>query len=69
MSDRYVGTVRQFKETYGFITPQEGGDDVFVHYSKLVGEGFRTLKKGQLVEYSLGKDEKGTHAEDVVILK
>lgn len=52
------GTVKWFKNTYGFITPNDGGQDVFVHYSALGGDGYRTLEAGQTVEYDLttGKD-------------
>ncbi|MFP6639776.1 MAG: cold shock domain-containing protein, partial [Myxococcota bacterium] len=48
-----TGTVKWFSEQkgYGFITPEDGGKDLFVHYSNIVGDGFRNLQDGQAVEY------------------
>jgi len=57
-----TGTVKWFNENkgWGFIVPDEGGDDIFVHYSAIETEGFKTLKEGQKVnfELKLGKDGK-----------
>lgn len=57
-----TGKVKWFNESkgWGFIEPDEGGDDIFVHYSAIVSEGFKTLKEGQKVGYELkeGKDGK-----------
>ena len=57
-----TGKVKWFNESkgWGFIEPDEGGDDIFVHYSAIASEGFKTLKEGQKVEYELkeGKDGK-----------
>eukprot|EP00441_Pelagodinium_beii_P046793 CAMPEP_0197621498 /NCGR_PEP_ID=MMETSP1338-20131121/2083_1 /TAXON_ID=43686 ORGANISM="Pelagodinium beii, Strain RCC1491" /NCGR_SAMPLE_ID=MMETSP1338 /ASSEMBLY_ACC=CAM_ASM_000754 /LENGTH=187 /DNA_ID=CAMNT_0043190999 /DNA_START=224 /DNA_END=787 /DNA_ORIENTATION=+ len=59
--DLLDGTVANFIEDrgFGFITPDEGGDDVYVHFSAIKSEGFRTLTAGQPVQYGLGMDEKG----------
>ena len=67
MSERHNGTVKWFNERkgYGFIA-QENGDDVFVHYREIRGEGFKTLTEGQQVEFGLVTRDKGTAAEDVV---
>lgn len=69
MSDRVTGTVKWFNGSkgYGFITPEEG-DDVFVHYSAIVGEGFRNLEEGQRVEFSIEQGPKGLQAVDVQAL-
>ena len=66
-SERHNGTVKWFNERkgYGFIA-QENGDDVFVHYREIRGEGFKTLTEGQQVEFGLVTRDKGTAAEDVV---
>jgi len=65
----FVGTVKWFNDTkgYGFIQ-QEGGSDVFVHYSDIVGEGFKTLAEGQKVEFEIAEGEKGPKAINVVKL-
>jgi CspA family cold shock protein len=69
MSDRKVGTVKWFNGTkgYGFLS-QEGGPDVFVHYSAIQGDGYRNLEEGQKVEFSIEKGPKGLQAANVVIL-
>lgn len=61
------GTVKWFNESkgYGFIEPEGGGDDVFVHYSSIKAEGFRTLTEGQSVNFEMQKGPKGLHATDV----
>jgi CspA family cold shock protein len=61
-----TGKVKWFdpKKGYGFILGQEG-QDVFVHYSSIVGEGFRALKDGETVSYELVKTEKGDQARQV----
>ena len=61
------GTVKWFnaKKGFGFITPVEGGDDVFVHFSALNMEGFKTIDEGQKVSYDLTKSEKGYVAGNV----
>lgn len=60
------GTVKWFNEAkgYGFITPDEG-NDVFVHFSAILGEGFKTLEEGQRVEFEVVQGEKGPQAANV----
>ena len=69
--ENYVatGTVKWFnsEKGYGFITPDDGGDDLFVHYSNIDSEGFRTLEEGQKVEYEAGQGRKGPEATKVRI--
>jgi CspA family cold shock protein len=50
---------------YGFITPDEGGKDVFVHYSAIQAEGYRSLNEGQKVEYEVVQGQKGPQAANV----
>jgi len=66
MSERVIGTVKWFngQKGYGFIA-REGGDDVFVHYSAIQGEGFRNLEEGDRVEFSIEQGQKGPSAVDV----
>ena len=61
------GTVKWFNDSkgYGFIS-QTSGDDVFVHFSKIIGDGYRTLQEGQEVEFELKKTDRGLQAEQVV---
>ena len=60
------GTVKWFNEKkgYGFIQ-QEGGADVFVHFSAIQGDGFKTLAEGQVVEFEIIQDAKGARAQNV----
>ena len=69
MSDRVTGTVKWFNNTkgYGFLA-QENGADVFVHFSAIKGDGFRTLEEGQKVEFSIEKGQQGLQASDVTLL-
>jgi CspA family cold shock protein len=68
MAERETGTVKWFNNTkgYGFIE-RDTGDDVFVHFRAIRGEGFRTLKDGQKVEFNLIESQKGLQAEDVSV--
>jgi CspA family cold shock protein len=61
------GTVKWFNQEkgYGFITPDEGGEDVFVHYSGIAGEGFRALDEGDRVSFEVTRGKKGLQAENV----
>lgn len=67
MSERETGTVKWFSNAkgYGFIEREEG-EDVFVHFSAIRSEGYRTLKEGQRVEFTVTTGEKGLQAEDVM---
>ncbi len=62
------GTVKWFNEKkgYGFIHQEDGGDDVFVHYANIQGDGFKTLKEGQAVEFEVVSDAKGLKALNVI---
>ncbi len=67
MSDRKSGTVKWFNDRKGFgFIKVEGEQDVFVHYSALQGEGFKTLKEGESVEFDLVEGAKGPQAANVV---
>ncbi|MGD9265713.1 MAG: cold-shock protein [Lysobacterales bacterium] len=63
-----TGTVKWFDASkgYGFITPEDGGKDLFVHYSEIQTEGYATLNDGQKVEYEVGEGQKGPCATKVV---
>jgi len=62
-----TGTVKWFNESkgFGFISP-ESGPDVFAHFSAIVGDGFKTLKEGQQVEFDITEGKKGPQAENIV---
>ena len=68
MSDALKGTVKWFNDAkgYGFIQPEEGDKDLFVHMSSIQMEGFKTLKDGQDVEYEVGESDRGPVAKNVV---
>jgi CspA family cold shock protein len=61
------GTVKWFNESkgYGFITPEDGGADLFVHFSEIQGEGFKTLQEGDEVGFDEGQGQKGPQATNV----
>jgi cold shock protein len=63
-----TGKVKWFNESkgYGFIEPDGGGRDVFVHYSAIQGEGYKTLSEGQAVEFEVMQGEKGPQASNVL---
>ncbi|KAL2467710.1 Cold shock protein 1 [Forsythia ovata] len=68
---RFIGTVEWFsgQKGFGFIAPDEGGDDLFVHQTEIQSEGFRTLREGQRVEFKVDSREDGRNkAVDVIIL-
>ena len=69
MSERTQGTVKWFNRSkgYGFIE-REGGDDVFVHFSAIQGEGYRNLDEGDQVEFTIESSPKGPQAADVLRL-
>ena len=70
MSERINGTVKWFNGTkgYGFLA-RDGGDDVFVHFSAIQGDGFRNLVEGQKVEFNVEQGPKGLQASNVVVVK
>ncbi|NTY86970.1 cold-shock protein [Serratia fonticola] len=65
-----TGQVKWFNESkgFGFIEQQDGGKDVFVHFSAIMTEGFKTLAEGQLVEYTIQDSPRGPAAANVVAL-
>jgi cold shock protein len=70
MSERINGTVKWFNGTkgYGFLA-REGGEDVFVHYSVIQGDGFKNLQEGERVEFNVEQGPKGLQASNVVVLR
>jgi cold shock protein len=65
-----TGTVARFNKIkgYGFITPDNGGDEVFVHFSEVQTEGYKELKEGQRINYILKQGERGEFATQVTII-
>ncbi|HIE54574.1 MAG TPA: cold-shock protein [Chromatiaceae bacterium] len=61
------GVVKWFNNAkgYGFVTPDEGEEDVFVHFSAIEMEGYKTLKEGQAVEFDIEQGPKGLHAQNL----
>jgi len=70
MAERQSGTVKWFNNTkgYGFIS-RDNGDDVFVHYNSIQGEGYRSLEEGQKVEFDVVEGDKGLKAENVTLVQ
>lgn len=70
MSDKEQGTVKWFNSTKGFgFIEREKGDDVFVHFNAIVGDGYKSLEDGQRVEFTVVKGQKGWQAENVSVIK
>ena len=67
MSDTKQGTVKWFNNAkgYGFITPSDGGKDLFVHMSSIIMEGYKTLAEDQEVDYEVGESDRGPVAQNV----
>ena len=67
MEERQTGTVKWFNAAKGFgFIEKDGGEDLFVHYSSIRGESYRSLQEGQRVEFMVSQTEKGLQAQDVV---
>jgi CspA family cold shock protein len=68
MTERSSGTVKWFNNAkgFGFIT-RDGGDDIFVHFRSITGDGYKSLDEGQLVEFNLIEGPKGLQAEEVAL--
>jgi CspA family cold shock protein len=67
---RTIGTVKWFNDTkgFGFVTPEDGSRDCFVHHSAIQGQGFKSLTEGERVEFDVVEGQKGPAAENVVRL-
>jgi len=65
-----TGTVKWFNadKGYGFITPDDGGEDLFVHHSAILGDGYKTLAENAKVQYEPGEGEKGPQATNVTLV-
>ncbi|RAJ98454.1 cold-shock protein [Aliidiomarina maris] len=69
MSNTVTGTVKWFNEAKGFgFLEQQGGADVFAHFSAISGNGFKTLAEGQAVQFSVTQGPKGPQAENIVAI-
>ncbi|HHF2910583.1 TPA: cold-shock protein [Vibrio alginolyticus] len=70
MSNKTTGSVKWFNETkgFGFITPDNGGADLFVHFRSISGEGFKTLSEGQKVSFNVEQGNKGPQADNVTLV-
>jgi CspA family cold shock protein len=69
MSEKEQGTVKWFNAAKGFgFIERENGEDVFVHFSAILSDGFRALDEGQRVEFTVTQGDKGPQAQEVVIL-
>ena len=70
MSDKEQGTVKWFNGSKGFgFIQRDSGEDVFVHYTAILSEGFRNLDEGQRVEFVVTEGQKGPQAQDVIVIK
>ncbi|EGR0306200.1 cold-shock protein [Vibrio alginolyticus] len=70
MSNKSTGSVKWFNESkgFGFITPDNGGSDLFVHFKSIVSEGFKTLSEGQKVSFVIEQGNKGPQADNVTLV-
>ncbi|WP_296052527.1 cold-shock protein [uncultured Alteromonas sp.] len=70
MSDSVNGVVKWFNDDkgFGFLTPNDGGKDVFVHFRSIASEGFKSLAEGQQVQFTIEQGQKGPQASNVVPL-
>ena len=70
MSAKVTGSVKWFNETkgFGFLTQDNGGQDVFVHFNAIVADGFKTLTEGQKVSFNVEQGKKGPQATEVTPL-
>ena len=67
MADRETGVVKWFNSSKGFgFIERDNGNDVFVHYSAISGDGYRSLEEGQRVEFTVVEGQKGPQAQDVI---
>jgi CspA family cold shock protein len=68
--DMAVGTVKWFNadKGFGFIAPDDGGDDIFAHFSAISSNGFRSLEENQRVEFEVGQGRKGPQAENIRVI-
>ncbi|AVF60476.1 cold-shock protein [Vibrio parahaemolyticus] len=69
MSNNKTGSVKWFNDSkgFGFLTPDDGSADVFVHFNSIVSEGFKTLAEGQKVNFKVEQGQKGLQAANVVV--
>ena len=69
MTEKQQGTVKWFNGSkgYGFIE-REDGEDLFVHYNSILGDGYRNLNEGQRVEFTVAQGQKGPQAQDVMVI-
>ena len=69
MTEKVQGTVKWFNGSKGFgFIEREEGEDVFVHFNAIIGDGYRNLEEGQRVEFSVVEGQKGLQAQDVVVI-
>jgi CspA family cold shock protein len=70
MAERKQGTVKWFNSSKGFgFIEQEGGDDVFVHFDSIVGDGYKTLNENDKVEFTVTQGPKGLQASEVKVIQ
>ncbi len=71
MSEKEIGTVKWFngEKGFGFIAPNSGEKDVFVHFSAIIGDGYRSLREGQTVEFIVADGPKGLQAQEVKVIE